>query len=233
MRARGYQVVVLRRPLPRRPGEPRVDGQAVTLQYAPMRPPDLDLIRARLAARRAGTVDALGDRPLVRAAVAAVLRPGLDPELGPEILLIRRAEHPDDPWSGHMAFPGGRAEPRDPDLVHTAIRETEEETGLLLSGDQLLGPLDEVAALARARHTGLVVSPFVFAASGTTALLPNHEVAEIVWAPLGPLMRGEVPATVEYPLDGQTLRLPGFQVGERVVWGLTYGLLKGFFELLR
>src|SRR4051812_3842337 len=91
----------------------------------------MPLIRQRLAGRVPRR--AFGDAPLTqqptpgsapairRAAVAAILR---DAAEGPEILFIRRAEHPQDPWSGHMAFPGGREEPGDADLLETAIRET-------------------------------------------------------------------------------------------------------------
>src|SRR5437868_134308 len=65
-----------------------------------------------------------------RAAVAAVLRQG---EIEPEVLFIHRAEHPLDPWSGHMAFPGGRVEPQDASEQAAAERETEEEVGLRLA----------------------------------------------------------------------------------------------------
>ena len=82
--------------------------------------------------------------------MAAILRPG-DPE--PEVLLIRRAEKVGDPWSGHMAFPGGRADPRDPDLRATAVRETREEVGLDLENDaELIGILDDIPAM----HTSAV-----------------------------------------------------------------------------
>jgi 8-oxo-dGTP pyrophosphatase MutT (NUDIX family) len=57
-----------------------------------------------------------------RAAVALVLRDGAPGEV--ELLFIRRAEHEKDPWSGHMGFPGGRAEPGDASLEATAVRET-------------------------------------------------------------------------------------------------------------
>jgi len=45
------------------------------------------------------------------------------------VLLIRRSERGDDPRSGHWSFPGGRRDPEDPDLLHTALRELEGECG--------------------------------------------------------------------------------------------------------
>src|SRR6185436_466634 len=96
------------------------------------------------------------------AAVALVLRASAQ---GPEALFIKRAEHPDDPWSGHVGLPGGRAESGDASLVHTAMRETEEEIGLSLALDRdLLGALDETRATARMKSVDMKIAPFVFAA---------------------------------------------------------------------
>src|SRR5688500_19473207 len=76
------------------------------------------------------------------AAVALLLR--AHEEL--ELLLIKRAEQESDPWSGHVALPGGRRDAEDPDLLHTALREAEEEVGITASRDlQLIGALDEVS----------------------------------------------------------------------------------------
>lgn len=84
-----------------------------------------------------------------RAAVAAVLRFDRG---RPEVLLMKRAEHPGDRWSGHVSFPGGREEDHDPDLLTTALRETHEELGLDLDASaRLLGRLDDVRAVAKGR----------------------------------------------------------------------------------
>jgi 8-oxo-dGTP pyrophosphatase MutT (NUDIX family) len=101
---------------------------------------------AAALAGRPGALAAVGrDDPTPRrAAVALVLRVPVG-AAGPELLLVKRAEYPGDPWSGHVAFPGGRAEPDDASPWHTAARETWEETGLdLLAAGRLLGTLDEL-----------------------------------------------------------------------------------------
>ncbi len=169
-----------------------------------------------------------------RAAVAAIVRPTA---ADLEVLLIRRAERADDPWSGHMAFPGGGHDARDADLVATSVRETLEEVGLPLDErGTLLGRLDDVRATARGRVTGLVVSPFVFRVEGDAPLRLSDEVSEIHWAKLTPMFAGERDATIDYPWEGQTIRLPGFRVegaGDRVVWGLTHEMLTLFFARLR
>ena len=95
----------------------------------------VDLVRRGLASYAATIVE---DPARPRAAVAVVLR---DAAAGPEVLLIERARHPQDPWSGHMAFPGGRVDPADPDARAAAERETLEEVGLPLAGAELLGRL--------------------------------------------------------------------------------------------
>ena len=94
-----------------------------------------------------------------RAAVALLLRVSHG---GVELLLIRRAEREGDPWSGHMALPGGRWQPGDGNLATTAARETREEVGIdLWRHGRRLGELDELAPRS-ARIPSIVVSPFVY-----------------------------------------------------------------------
>lgn len=195
--------------------------------------PDLASIRAALEGRRPR--EATGPEVERRAAVAAVIRGAHPRSDEPEVLLIRRAEHPEDPWSGHMALPGGRHDPTDRDLLHTAVRETMEEVGLdLAHAGRLLGRLDDVPAVARGRPTGMAIAPFVFELGGPPPeLVPNYEVQEVLWAPLGPLMRGEASTTIAYPGREGTLHLPAFDVEGRIVWGLTYQMLQHLFGVLR
>ncbi len=170
----------------------------------------------------------LADR--AQAAVSIVLReaPRLD------VLLIRRAEAEGDPWSGHMALPGGRRDATDRDLLHTAIRETREETAVPLSDMGLpLGHLAPVTPATR-RLPPIVIFPYVFGVpAGTAARAASREVDEVLWTPLETLMRPDVIDTVEIP-TGDTVRVfPCFRLGERIVWGLTFRILSGFLDLLK
>jgi 8-oxo-dGTP pyrophosphatase MutT (NUDIX family) len=152
-----------------------------------------------------------------RAAVAIVLREG---PRGIEVLFIHRADHPEDPWSGHMAFPGGRAEEGEAPLL-TAIRETAEEVGLDLGEAELLGALDEVQAVRRI-PIDLAIAPFVFRVSEGAVVRPNYEVRSVCWLALDDLLGERFRSTYDYAEGGGVLRFPCFRVGDKVIWGLTY-----------
>jgi 8-oxo-dGTP pyrophosphatase MutT (NUDIX family) len=172
----------------------------------------MNVIRERVAAR---VVDAahtttreLADASAPgRAAVAIVVRDGTD---GPQVLLIRRAEHPGDMWSGHMAFPGGREDPEDENLVATAIRETFEELALdLRQAGRLLGQLVPLPAVAHGHPVGMTIVPFVFELTVEAELSYSDEVAEAIWVPLNPLLHGRVRTTFAVDRDGgEPVQLP-------------------------
>jgi 8-oxo-dGTP pyrophosphatase MutT (NUDIX family) len=181
-------------------------------------------IEAALAARPPARVT---EPVAARAAVALILREGRG---GLEILLIRRADHPRDPWSGQMAFPGGRAEPEE-DLKETAIRETAEEIGVDLgTGADCLGVLDEVQAMARMRPVSLTILPFVFRLRGPVEPVPGGEVRSVHWLPLDDLLAAERRSVMEYVDQGATLQFPCLRVEDLVIWGLTYRMFVGFQE---
>lgn len=187
---------------------------------------DLRLIRSALSRDDEAPPDPGGDERL--AAVAAVLREGAQ---GAEVLLIRRATHDADPWSGHMAFPGGRRDPGDPSLLHTAIRETREEVGLDLNEHgELIGRLALLPAMARGKRVGLTIAPFVFALVRDVPLALNYEVHETLWAPLTPMARGEWSTTYPYDFEGERWQMPAFDVEGRIVWGLTHRMLQTLLD---
>ena len=165
-----------------------------------------------------------------RAAVAAVLRPG---EGGAEFLFIHRAEDPRDPWSGHMAFPGGRVDPGDTDPLAAAVRETKEEVGLdLLSIAEQIGRLSDVAAIGRGRPMNMVINPFVFATKTVPSLTPNHEVSAVVWVPASYLADHRNRESMEYQRAGLSLELPCYRYQDHLIWGLTLGMVDELLSLV-
>ncbi|HWL85607.1 MAG TPA: CoA pyrophosphatase [Polyangiaceae bacterium] len=195
---------------------------------------DLSVVEERFAPQSESSLQAAVARESPnRAAVAAILREGPLAESDAEILFIRRAERPRDPWSGHMAFPGGRHDPRDASLLDTAIRETREEVGLdLASHGKLLWRLPVVEASTR-RTFDMIVAPFVFSIlRGESNLVSNAEVAEAIWTPLGPLARGETSSMFEYQQGEAKLQFPSLLLGDRVVWGLTYRILQTLLDVV-
>lgn len=188
--------------------------------------PSLDEIRLAFARRRPLVIPGSGPG---RAGVAMVLRddPG---EAGPSVLFIERARWEGDPWSGHMAFPGGGVDPGDRDARAAAERETLEEVGLSLAGAEFVGRLDDRRGNPRTRRD-LVVSGFVYAVSDPPRLVPNHEVEEVFWFPLRDLLAEQ--NHVVY--IAREIDFPGIRVGHperHIVWGLTYSFLEGFFSVV-
>jgi 8-oxo-dGTP pyrophosphatase MutT (NUDIX family) len=192
--------------------------------------PDVARIARRLAARTPVAVETTGNERY--AAIALTLRPSADGE--PELLMIRRAEFEGDPWSGHIACPGGRMDPSDIDLAHTAMRETLEETGVDIERDgRILGPLDDVAPRTPALPP-LVIRPFVAVASRDAVTTPSDEVAEAFWVPLSAFLHGPSWGRASVPIRGVGSReVEVFRYGQFVVWGLTHRALTQFLELVR
>ena len=163
------------------------------------------------------------------AAVALVLRAPLGE---PEVLLMQRAERADDRWSGQIGLPGGHADPGDPDLLATALREAREEVGLDLGQDaRLLGLLPAIQARARGRLLPMWITPYVFALETAAEPVLGSEATEVFWFPLARARAGEFPWTYRYQRDEEERMLPAWRFEEHVVWGLTYDILSGFLQV--
>jgi len=183
----------------------------------------LAAVRRALRDHRPQVADAPDARP---AAVALVL---LEGPQGLELILIKRAERGDDPWSGQMALPGGRYEVGDRDLEATAVRETIEETGVDLSDAERLGALDDLYPRVSLLPP-VVVRPFVFALTQRAALVPSDEVQRAFWLPLGRLSEPGVRREVTVKVRGGTHTLPAYLVDDDLIWGMTERILTPFVD---
>ncbi len=160
------------------------------------------------------------------AAVVAVLRVVSEPEL----LFIKRAELERDPWSGHIAFPGGRVEPADESLEATARRETYEELALDLQAGRILGRLDDLAPRSRVLPP-IIIRPFVAVVAPDVTFRLSAEVASAFWVPLSLLRSEAAQAEHDMTLNGVRARFPAFRVHEHVVWGLTERIVRQLLPL--
>lgn len=166
---------------------------------------------------------------VMAAAVALVLRErGADLEA----LFIRRAEHDQDPWSGHLAFPGGRIDPGDVDARAAAERETLEELDLDLSGARSLGRISDVLGHAES----IRVSAYVYGIEGDPRLTPNYEIREAFWSPLSDVTDERRQAPREFRYLEHAMTLPTIRLLEDeqapVLWGITYKFMDDFMSTI-
>lgn len=184
----------------------------------------LDQVRRVLASRSSVTDNDPAARP---AAVAVILHEAAD---GLSALFIKRAEQVGDPWSGQIAFPGGRFEPGDGDLLATAIRETREETGIDLGPAEKLGALDDVNPRSP-QLPPIVVRPYVFALRERPALVPSPaEVQRGFWIPFQTLIEPATSTQITLTLRGVPRTFTAYQVDGEVIWGMTERILRFFLE---
>jgi 8-oxo-dGTP pyrophosphatase MutT (NUDIX family) len=191
--------------------------------------PTVQKIRAALAAHPAETVpDEEGVR---RAAVALIFRLAEDDD-AVELLLIKRAEYQGDPWSGQIAFPGGREELGDGSLTATAIRETREETGIDLDRDGvILGTLDDLRP-QRISMPAIVVRPFVAILDAREALELSAEVALAFWVPFGELARTDSWHSDTVFARGVQINARVFRHHDHIVWGMTERIMTRLLTLI-
>jgi 8-oxo-dGTP pyrophosphatase MutT (NUDIX family) len=181
----------------------------------------LDSLRLALEGYEARRVPA--SRRKIQAAVAVVVREGT---AGLEVLLIHRAERASDPWSGQMAFPGGRVEAADQRALHAAIRETREEIAVDLEGNAShLGRLSDATPRGHGRRLGLVIEPFLFGLAGEPSLVPNEEVQEAVWVPLSFLSDRSNRSSMWWWRGMIPIWLPCYRYRGHLIWGLTLRIL--------
>jgi 8-oxo-dGTP pyrophosphatase MutT (NUDIX family) len=182
---------------------------------------------ARLRERSTGTLrGAPPDPGGTWAAVAVIVVPNPD-----AILLIRRSERVGDPWSGHLALPGGRQDPLDGDLLQTARRETLEEVGIQLQAADLVASLELVVPRTPVLPP-ISILPFVFLLPTRPQVTLNSEVASTAWVELDHLLLPTTRGRVSLDVAGASRLVDAYQIEHGVVWGLTERILTSFLRTL-
>jgi 8-oxo-dGTP pyrophosphatase MutT (NUDIX family) len=175
-------------------------------------------------------VEAEEEEGVRKAAVALIFRLGENDAL--ELLFIKRADYEGDPWSGQIAFPGGRVEPRDASLAETAIRETREETGIDLAREgMIVGGLDDLRPRT-VRLPAIMVRPFVALLDRSEPLVLSSEVALSFWLPFAELTRTESWQESAVRAGGAQINARVFRHQEHVIWGMTERILAQLLALL-
>ena len=146
------------------------------------------------------------------------------------ILLTRRSFKVSS-HKGQISFPGGKFHPgEDADLMETAMRETEEEVGIRMTDQRILGGLDDL----RTHSSGYIISPFV----GTFPYpydfkLNSFEVNEVILVPLAVLLDKKNYKEKVWLIQGEPYNAYLYRYGDNIIWGATARILKHFLGLLR
>jgi len=166
----------------------------------------------------------------IRAAVTLIVAPDAEAGGKPRALFVRRAEVDGDPWSGHVALPGGRTEPEDHDLLDTARRETTEETALELARQDFLGRLDDIHP--RSVHLpSVAVTPFVAWTERPVEPRLNAELSSYLWVPLSEL--GSEANRGTLALSAPELRIfPTIEFAGHTIWGMTWIIVRDFLSII-
>lgn len=163
-----------------------------------------------------------------RAAVAMILCQGTDDI---EVLFIQRATHDQDPWSGHIAFPGGKLE-ADEQECEAACRETWEETGMDLEEGHYIGRLSDIVGA----NLPVRVSCCLFEIDRDKHVPQlNDEVSDLFWVPLSVLNAPENHQLSTVAFGEKSFEVPAIRLpvdNKPVLWGITYRLVMQLIDVM-
>ncbi len=178
-------------------------------------------IAKRLASRK---LKQIKNEKLVPSAVLLLL---VEKDGQYHVLFTRRSlkvEH----HKGEISFPGGTVHPDDSDLLETALREGAEEIGLAPGDVMILGRLDDILTVS----TGFIITPYVGIVPYPYAFQINKdEVAELIFVPLGALVRDGCMKASEVTQEGKAITTYAFDYQGDMIWGATARILKQFLDI--
>ena len=182
-----------------------------------------DLVRQALATR---TLQVINDPGLKPSAVLLLMYP----KDGEHCVLFNKRTDEVEFNKGEICFPGGGADPCDPNLAATALREAFEEMGINPKDVTILGQLDDTTTRA-----GFVMHPFVGAIPYPYQFKPSPiEVAEVLEVPISVLLdRQNIREEMRVQSDGQLARALTYVYGRQLIYGATARILHQFLVILK
>ncbi|MBI4902915.1 MAG: CoA pyrophosphatase [Acidobacteria bacterium] len=163
----------------------------------------------------------------VPVAAVAILRARLPED---SVLLIRRATNPEDPWSGHWSFPGGRRDEADTDLLDTALRELAEECGIQLRREDVVETLPVTHAGRRAGKL-VPVQPYTFVVEEALPVtLDPAEAEEAYWLPSRTILDPALHSRTAVPGVPPDTLFPAIPLHGVPLWGFTYRVLCSWLD---
>lgn len=172
------------------------------------------MVSAEVIAKLPAALKPIANEQGATAAVALLLKPRRGDV---DLLLVKRVENPLDTWSGQMALPGGKREPKDLSLKDTVLRETLEETGVAIDPCQFLGVLDAVRSEPK---PDFKILPFVALLEGEPQLKLNKaELESFIWVPYEEVVQSRGVAKFSFG------KVPAYIFADAIVWGVTYKIL--------
>jgi 8-oxo-dGTP pyrophosphatase MutT (NUDIX family) len=188
------------------------------------------LDKVRLATKRGNSdIPPEDDQSKLPAAAVCMILRAADSKNSLEILLLKRKSFEGDPWSGQIAFPGGRSKSGET-LLETVKREVMEETGINLEDLEPLGPLAQVFP----GNFSIRVTPFVAIAPTEVEVKVDHiEIDDYFWTPTSYFLDRNNSSVYSFSKDGRKIDALAFvYLGKYVVWGMTLKIIEDFLSSL-
>jgi 8-oxo-dGTP pyrophosphatase MutT (NUDIX family) len=177
---------------------------------------------AKIAKKLSEALSPVSGTEDAEAAVALILRQTNESF---DVLLVKRAKNPGDPWSGQTALPGGKREPKDKDLKQTVIREILEETNINLEDHcRFLGTTRIEHSTPRPE---MRIVPFVILLENEPIIRLNEKELEwYAWIPLKDLTKYKGKANFSFG------EFPAYIIDDRAIWGLTYRIVEYLLQMI-
>ncbi len=177
------------------------------------------MVSAEAIAKLPAVLKSVSGEQGANSAVALLLKPKRNDF---DLLLVKRVENPSDPWSGQMALPGGKREPKDKDIKDTVMRETMEETGIKLDECRFLGVLTAISSKPKPE---IKVLPFIVLLENEPKLKLNKEELEsFILVPFEEIVQSK--GTVKFSFGN----VPAYIFADAIVWGVTYRIISKFIQ---